>query len=141
MLVEMEVRAFLNAGPGMFWRYAPGDALKPGPVVRLALDDAARPDPLLGSVSLPPEALEHAALDRAWAVGNRMGADDAGAEWPSDVRSLSVGDVLAIGEAAWSVAMFGFEALPPGALAASLDPDLRAVRDGFDPATLEWAGA
>jgi hypothetical protein len=36
------------------------------------------------------------AADRAWDIGNRMGADDSQRSWPSDVRSLSVGDVLKV---------------------------------------------
>ncbi len=33
------------------------------------------------------------ACERAWVVGNREGADAEGRTWPSDVRSVSVGDV------------------------------------------------
>jgi hypothetical protein len=39
-----------------------------------------------------PDAI-HAA-DIMFAIGNREGRDSEGREWPSDVRSLSVGDVL-----------------------------------------------
>lgn len=39
--------------------------------------------------------VEHAA-EGMFVVGNRMGCDIHGKEWPADVRSLSVGDVLKI---------------------------------------------
>lgn len=39
------------------------------------------------------------AAERMFAVGNRVEADAEGAKWPSDIRSISVGDVLAIREA------------------------------------------
>lgn len=35
-----------------------------------------------------------AAAEAMFAIGNRMAADTEGRTWPSDVRSLSVGDVL-----------------------------------------------
>lgn len=31
-----------------------------------------------------------------WAIGQKEGRDDAGRAWPHDVRSLSVGDLLAL---------------------------------------------
>ena len=34
------------------------------------------------------------ALDEAFRIGNRMGADREGTEWSSNVRSVSVGDVI-----------------------------------------------
>jgi hypothetical protein len=59
------------------------------------------------------------ALDKAWAVGNRMARDAAGNAWPPFSRSLSVGDVL-VAEAndslprpgAWAVDVAGFKGLP-----------------------------
>ncbi|MER7001338.1 hypothetical protein [Streptomyces sp. NPDC000410] len=38
----------------------------------------------------------HTAAEAAFAVGNRQNSDDRGQDWPDDVRSLSVGDVLAV---------------------------------------------
>ncbi|MFD9061652.1 hypothetical protein ACFVZ3_09050 [Kitasatospora purpeofusca] len=34
------------------------------------------------------------AADRAFVIGNRQDTDDNGVEWPADLRSVSVGDVL-----------------------------------------------
>lgn len=57
------------------------------------------------------------ALNRLYAVGNRMEEDADGREWPRLVRSMSVGDLILWGNAgpepnqlAWSVADFGFDA-------------------------------
>lgn len=36
------------------------------------------------------------AAERAFFVGNRMGPDEDGHNWPSDVRSVSVGDVAIV---------------------------------------------
>lgn len=78
-----------------------------------------------------------AAFEKVYSIGNRMEDDAEGRSWSSDVRSLSVGDVVGIsttdvvGEAEWSlkaVASFGFQPIP----------------FDFQPATREeaiWAGA
>ncbi|MEV7929658.1 hypothetical protein [Kitasatospora sp. NPDC088779] len=36
------------------------------------------------------------AAERAFEIGNRQGVDDKGVEWPRDLRSVAVGDVLHI---------------------------------------------
>ncbi|WP_330342637.1 hypothetical protein [Streptomyces sp. NBC_00557] len=57
------------------------------------------------------------AADAAFIVGNRQGSDDHGQEWPSTVRSVSVGDVIKVtGPDHWiihlSVDPAGFSAVP-----------------------------
>lgn len=84
------VHTFLNLGAGLFSRLLADDALMTGPV--LAIDAADPTDALYG----------------AYAVGNRMEADAHGRSWPSQVRSLSVGDVLVVEGAAFVVAPVGF---------------------------------
>lgn len=59
------------------------------------------------------------AAKELWTVGNRMGCDIHGKEWPSDVRSLSVGDMLKIRPSdtgvegysvrIYAIAKFGFD--------------------------------
>lgn len=49
-----------------------------------------------------------AAGSAAFKVGNRMAADANGREWPSDVRSLSVGDVLVIEDRVLAIEPVGF---------------------------------
>jgi hypothetical protein len=56
------------------------------------------------------------ALNKAWEIGNRQGADVEGRRWPSEVRSLSVGDVVYVGSEVrkfWAVARVGW--MPVGA--------------------------
>jgi hypothetical protein len=94
------IHGFLNTG-GHFDGYKPGDRLVYGGTV---------------TVDAPTD---HSALDKAYAVGNRMERDALGLAWAPFSRSISVGDVLVV-EAndslpkpgAWAVANFGFEGLP-----------------------------
>lgn len=111
----VEVQTFINDGPGRFMGYEPGDKLYPGPVLQVRiLDDG--------------NDLNHRLLDLAWAIGNRQGVDAFGEAWPSWVRSLSVGDVLAIRAfaggplVAWGVDSFGFKALGAIKDAVSVGP-------------------
>jgi len=95
------IATYINSGPGRFDAYETGDLLTNGPIVRLAADT------------------EHAALDRVWTIGNRM--DPETYEWPDFIRSLSVGDVLAVKPEGtfpvpvhyFAVASFGFDAITP----------------------------
>jgi len=123
----MRVKTYLNDGPGRFWDYQPGDRLHVGPEV--IIPDAR---------TAPSGTPEYAGLDITWAVGNRMDrawvtwAGLGGAEWPTFVRSLSAGDVLVIGETAWSVAPEGFRVIDSADLARSLGPDaVEDPRGGF----------
>lgn len=99
--VTVQVQTYLNDGPGRFLGYEPGDRLYQGPTVTVEVDS--------------PEW--YGALDAVWAVGNRMAQGVNGQEWPSYVRSLSVGDVLTIRifpggpVLAWGIARIGFEAI------------------------------
>lgn len=54
------------------------------------------PTPLQLVFHAATHATPDAVADAAWVVGNKQGADDAGQTWPLDVRSMSVGDVLAV---------------------------------------------
>lgn len=73
-----KVATALNDGEGRFWRYEPSDRLVPGPTLTV---EAPGTDE---------------ALNAAWEIGNRMGSDANDESWPSNVRSLSAGDVLAV---------------------------------------------
>lgn len=42
------------------------------------------------------DATDVAIAEKAWYVGNRMGRDAEGFAWPSNVRSMSIGDVVHI---------------------------------------------
>ena len=101
----MNVRALLNEGPGMFWRYQPGDRLVEGPTVALSSSAIAA-----AVAGLSAEQRDHAIADMVWPIGNKMEPDAIGNSWPPEVRSLSVGDVLIIGEAAYAVEPAGWSA-------------------------------
>ena len=117
-MTRYRVRTFVNDGPGRFFGYESGDILSEGPTLVLTAAD------------------ERTALDAAWMVGNREGVDDDFQRWPADIRSLSVADVLVIGEVAWQVARFGFSTISGDDLARSLGPDalLNGRDDPADPA-------
>lgn len=105
-MTTMKVRAWTNETPPRFEEYTPGT-------------------PLDTAVDLVVPAFDesdfHGVLDKTWAIGNRMMSDANGKDWPVTVRSLSVGDVIAIAmpggrEWFWSVARFGFEAIDPASI-------------------------
>lgn len=62
----------------------------------------------------------HGAAERVFVIGNREGEDENGRRWPSDVRSLSVGDALRVSdndrddETAWTCQPVGWEERPDG---------------------------
>lgn len=95
--MDFTVTAFVNEGPGRFFAFAPGDTLVHA-----------------GTYTFEAESPE-AALNLIWEVGNRMAVDANGTEWPPTVRSLSVGDVLVVGDDVWSVAPVGFDPVPAAA--------------------------
>jgi hypothetical protein len=72
--------AYENVGPTAMMSLAPND-----PVEFIGRFEVEAPS--------VPEALE-----RVWYVGNKMGPDALGKEWPSDHRSMCVGDVVTIRE-------------------------------------------
>ena len=89
------VAALINEGPGMFRKFD-YDKLDHKVTISVCADD-----------------VQHA-LDAAWSIGNRQGADADGNRWPSNVRSLSVADVLIVNGAeregeSWEVVPFGFD--------------------------------
>lgn len=68
------------------------------------------------------------AAEQMWTIGNRMGADVHGAEWPTNVRSLSVGDVLKVfehdytkphGPTWYAVASFGWDEIAEPTIVAA----------------------
>lgn len=81
------IAALVNVGPNRFQQHAPDDALA---VV------TARPGSRAPLLFCVVGAQVHDALERVWDIGNRMAVDSQGNRWPRDVRSLSVGDVLAV---------------------------------------------
>ena len=101
------VVALLNVGAGALRAFCPSDALQEGPTLRI---EAAGPE---------------AALEAAYSVGNRIGADAAGRHWPAQVRSLSMGDLLLVDGAPFSVAALGFDPVRPADLAAAQATGLR----------------
>jgi hypothetical protein len=89
----VRVETFENMDSG-FMPYTPGDRL----VQRVTL-------------RLPVTA--DGVQEVAWCIGNRDGEDADGQRWPSNVRSMSVGDVIHIVELdEWhAVASLGFESI------------------------------
>ncbi len=104
-MTKFAIGTFLNDGDGRFFRYEDTDRLVPGP----ALDVEA-------------DGLDEA-LDIAWRIGNRM---HPSFPWPSNVRSLSVGDVLLILDSP----MVGYAVADAGFTALSADAVLRSVAYG-----------
>lgn len=79
-LTPFSVTVEINDHPlGMLHGYGPDDPLVP-----------------IGRAFVISEADVDAAVDAMWTIGNRQGQDDDGQEWPSGVRSVSVGDVIAV---------------------------------------------
>ncbi|MEU9134044.1 hypothetical protein AB0D08_39250 [Kitasatospora sp. NPDC048540] len=60
----------------------------------LAVASPAEGSPLLVLTVTAPDALS--AAERAFDVGNHQDTDDIGVAWPSDLRSVSVGDVMLV---------------------------------------------
>lgn len=112
----LRVQTYINHGPGMLFMYEPGDLLIKGPMVFL---DETR---VVSGPNSSPQDIDVMWLEHVWAIGNRMGRDHEGAQWPSDVRSLSTGDVAVIGETAYTVAMVGWDPISTDDLRRSLDP-------------------
>ena len=108
----MRIKTYLNEGPGMFWKYQPGDKLVAGP----DLDLTGRID----VAGLTGQQVEEAIAEAVFAIGNRMGTDVNGKAWPRNVRSISVGDVVVIGESAWACESIGFKQIERFALDVSL---------------------
>lgn len=79
-MARYSVTPYLNCDRDSFFGYRPEHAL------------TTAADLLLEVEALIPTM----AAEAAWVVGNRMGADLEGREWPADVRSMSVGDVLVV---------------------------------------------
>lgn len=74
------VQVFKNCDRDNFDGYQPGHALATAHDLQLHLDG---------------ETGAHAA-EHAFSIGNRVGSDVHGRSWPSDVTSVSVGDVMVV---------------------------------------------
>lgn len=79
-MTDYRITAYVNVGEGNFFGYHPRHEIAEVHTFVLARRN----------VTL------HDVAENMWAIGNRIGCDSTGATWPSDVRSMSVGDVLAI---------------------------------------------
>jgi hypothetical protein len=77
---QFRVTVYLNADPDNFFGLQPRHEIATAPDLQLTI-----------SAPTPADAAEH-----AFAIGNRMAADDNGHRWPPDVRSLSVGDLVKV---------------------------------------------
>jgi hypothetical protein len=75
---RFRVTVYLNVAPDNFSGLQPRHAIATAPDLRLAINAPTPQD----------------AAERAYAIGNRMAADEDGRRWPPDVRSVSVGDLI-----------------------------------------------
>lgn len=82
------VTAYMNAAPDHFNGYRPAHT-----VAEATCPDGA---PLRLVFTTGRVGSLHQAADAAFIVGNRHLSDEHGQSWPTDIRSLSVGDVLRI---------------------------------------------
>ncbi|MFE8940992.1 hypothetical protein ACFYNX_26345 [Streptomyces sp. NPDC007872] len=82
------VTAYVNVGPFPFFGYQSGD-----PVAEVTTTDNT---PLRLTFTTDRVTDTDAAANAAFVVGNRQAYDDQGQDWPTDVRPLSVGDVLEV---------------------------------------------
>lgn len=136
------VRTYINDGPGRYDAYTPGDRVLIGPELTI---DVPR-DAVTRNADTPTGFADVAAND-VWQIGNRMGQDAHGRSWPSDVPSLSVGDVISIERehSAWrrvvAVARLGFEPIAWFDLEVSLSDVAVRNRHPFYKADATHAGA
>lgn len=75
---EYQVTAYVNVDPDNFFGWKPRHAI-------------AKVDVFVIKASTPSQVREE-----MFSIGNRMGCDIHGKTWPSDVRSLSVGDLIEV---------------------------------------------
>jgi len=101
--MEYRMVALLNEGERAMWQWRRGDEVS---VVDQAFHFTA-------------DTVEDA-LERFWTVGNKMGADDRGMEWPRGRRSMCTGDIVMAVEdgdttgksvALWACDMIGWKPL------------------------------
>lgn len=91
----MKAIVLMNDGEGRFDKFAPTDKLVVGGQVEIAHADTIE-----------------AMLENVAEIANRMAPDNDGNEWPSNVRSLSVGDVVIVGGyGAFVVDPFGWDGI------------------------------
>jgi hypothetical protein len=77
---QFHITVYLNVGPDNVAGLHPGDPVATDTDLQLTVT-AAHPD---------------AAAELAYAIGNRIDTDDNGHRWPTDVRTVSVGDLIQI---------------------------------------------
>lgn len=107
----MRVTVYLNEGPGRFFKFDPAEA-------RLLLAAAFELDPK----DWPVEHLLSHIYEQLNVGGDMVEAT----EWTERYRanrnrSLSVGDVVVLGETAWAVASFGFDRITTEALQGAME--------------------
>ncbi|MFE1786248.1 hypothetical protein ACFW9F_27660 [Streptomyces sp. NPDC059506] len=81
------VTAHMNVSPDHFFGHRSGHAVA---------EVTTNGTPLRLTFNADRVTDSHSAADAAFVVGNAQGSDDMEQNWPADVRSLSVGDVLAV---------------------------------------------
>lgn len=77
--MQFTVTAYVNVSPDNFFGLKPRDCVA-----------------MVGRYVIKADSPNQAAGGMFFTVGNRTGCDIHGQEWPSDVRSLSVGDLLKV---------------------------------------------
>lgn len=88
-------RVWINDGPDRFFD-----------------DDPVNGHFVEGEFVVPGDTPEDA-LEALWTIGNKMGDDALGREYPRTERSLSVGDAALIGDDRWAVLNAGWGRVPP----------------------------
>lgn len=85
-------------------------AFKPEPsALKRVLEGYIENDPLIHVGDFHVDAIdEQEALDKAWVIGNREGFDIDGLDWPRQFRSMSISDVVIIGETAYACEPVGW---------------------------------
>jgi len=112
-MTEVSVTVYLNEGRNRFWKYEPGDQLDQ--VLAIEMD-------------LP---VDRNVLTLLEILFEQLNVDEPRAEWAKEYRrrrnrSLSVGDVVVLGETAWACQSVGWVQVRLPARLGVLDVELDA---------------
>lgn len=141
-------RVYLTTDTADFLHYRRTGTLAAGSVAQAAafpLDIAPRDDP--GS-DLSAPAQQQAIMAALERIFDELNTDEPSTGWAQDYRaernrSLSVGDVVVLGETAWVVAPFGYERVSTADLATASVPADRAEqvspREAAAAEARQWA--